>query len=94
MALVTVDAVVHITRYPLVTKVGGIVPAMTAGALEDGVVIRVDVAGSANVIRIAVTGWKRRVLRVVKRRIRPGTRVVAVLTGSGEELRLRGVAGV
>ncbi len=94
MALVTVDAVVDVARHVLVAEVSGIIPAMAAGALEYGVVIRVDVAGCTNVIGIAVTGWKWRVLRVIERRIRPRARIVAVLTGSGEELRLRGVARV
>src|SRR5579864_1304591 len=67
---------------------------MTTSALEDGVVVRVDMARSANVIRIAVSGGKWRVLRVIERRSRPGTGVVAVLTGSREELRLRRVPGV
>lgn len=94
MALVTIDAVVDVARHVLVAEVGGIIPAMAAGALEYGVVIRVDVAGCANVIGITVTGWKWRVLRVIERRIRPRARVMAVLTGGGEELRLRGVARV
>jgi len=69
MALVTVDAVVNVARHVFVVEVGGIVSAMAAGALEYCVIIRVDVAGCANVIGIAVTGWKWRVLRVIERRI-------------------------
>src|SRR5947209_13806865 len=67
---------------------------MAPGALEDGVVIRVDVAGRADVIRVAVTGWKWGVLRVIKRGIRPSAGVMALLAGSREELRLRGVPRV
>jgi hypothetical protein len=39
MTLITVDAVVDVTRHPLVTEVGGVVAAMATGALEDRVVI-------------------------------------------------------
>ena len=94
MALVTIDAVVNVARDALMLEIVGIVTAVTTGALEHGVVIRVDVAGGAYVICIAVTGWKWRVLRVIERRIRPRARVMAVLTGSGKELRLRSVARV
>jgi hypothetical protein len=94
MALVTIDAVVNVARDALMLEIVGIVTAVTTGALENRVVIRVDVAGRANVIGVAVTGWKWRVLRVIERRIRPRARVMAVLTGSGKELRLRGVARV
>jgi hypothetical protein len=45
MALVAVDAVVDIPRHILVVEVGGVVATVTAGALEDGVVIGIDVAG-------------------------------------------------
>ena len=94
MALVTIDAVVDVARDALMLEIVGVVTAVTTGALEDGVVIRVDVAGGANVIRVAVTGWKWRVLGVIERRTRPGTRVMAVLASSREELRLRRMAGV
>jgi hypothetical protein len=94
MALMTIDAVVDVTRDALMLEIVGIVTAMATSALEDGVVIRVDVAGSANVIRVAVTGGKWRVFRVIEGRIHPGTRVVAVLTRAREELRLCGVARV
>ena len=39
MTLITVDAVVDVTRHPLVTEVGGVVAAMATRALEDRVVI-------------------------------------------------------
>src|SRR5207302_1975467 len=94
MALVAIDAVVDITRDAGVRKIGRVVAAMAPGALEDGVVIRVDVAGRADVIRVAVTGWKWGVLRVIKRGIRPSAGVMALLAGSREELRLRGVPRV
>jgi hypothetical protein len=94
MALITIDAVVDVTRDALMLEIVGIVTTVATSALEDGVAVRVDVAGSANIIRVTVTGWKWRVLRVVERCIRPGTRVVAVLTSSREELRLRRVPGI
>ena len=94
MALVTVDAVIDVTRDILVTEVGRIVPAMAAGALEHGVVIRIDMARGTNVVGVAVTGWERRVLRVIERRPCPGTGVMAVLACSREELRLRRMARV
>jgi len=76
--------------------IGRCVILLVAGVTRTAsqVVVAVDVAGCANVIGIAVTGWKWRVLRVIERRIRPRARVMAVLTGGGEELRLRGVARV
>ena len=67
---------------------------MATGALENRVVVRIDVARRTNVVRIAVTGWERRVLRMIERRTGPGTRVVAVLACCREELRLRGVARI
>jgi hypothetical protein len=94
MALITVDAVVNVTRHVVVIEVGRIVAAMAAGALEYRVIIRVGVAGRANVVGIAVTGWELRVLRVIERRTGPGTRVVAVLARCREELRLRCMAGI
>ena len=94
MTLVTVDAVIDVTRDVLVTEVSRIVPTMATGALEHCVVIRIDMARGTNVVGVAVTRWERRVLRVIERRPRPGTRVVAVLAGSREELRLRRMARV
>lgn len=44
MALVTIDAVVHIPVDVWVEEVGGVVTAMTARALEYGIVVRVRVA--------------------------------------------------
>ena len=94
MTLITVDAVVDVTRHPVVIKVCGVVAAMTTGALEDRVVIRIDVARRTNVVRISVTGRELRVLRVVECRTSPGSCVVAALAGGGEELRLRRMAGI
>ena len=68
--------------------------AMATGALEDGIVVRVGVAGGAHVVGIAVIGRERRVLRVVEGGARPGRRVVTVLARRREELRLRRVSRV
>lgn len=94
MALIAVDAVVDVARHAFVLEIVGIISAMTSSALEDRVVIRIGVASGADVVGIPVTGRELGVLRVVERRVCPGTGVVAVLAGSREELRLRRVAGI
>jgi len=88
MTLVTVDAVVDIPRHVVVLEILRVIAAMTSGALEDGVVVRIGVARRAHIAGIAVAGRERRVLRVVKGGAAPGCRVVAVLAGRWEELRL------
>ena len=94
MALVTVDAVVHIPVHVVVLEIIRVIAAMTSGALEDGVVVRIGVAGRAHIAGIAMAGRESCVLRVIEGRTRPGRRVVAGRAGGREELRLRGVAGV
>jgi len=94
MALVTIDAVVDISRHVVVLEVIRVVAAVTSRALEDRVVIGIDVARRAHPASVAVTGRELGVLRMVERGAGPGCRVVAVLAGGGEELRLRRVAGV
>lgn len=94
MALVTVDAVVHIPVHVIVVEVSGVVAAVAARALEYGVVAGIDVARGAHAVGVAMVDRELRVLRMVKRRARPGSGVVTGLTGSGEKLRLRGVAGI
>lgn len=94
MTLVTVNAVVDISGHVVVLEIIGVVAAMATGALEDGVVVRVGVAGRADAAGIAMAGGKLRVLGVVERRIGPGRGVVAGLARRGEELRLRRVARV
>ena len=94
MTLITVDAVVDVTRHPLVTEVGGVVAAMATGALEDRVVIGIYMARGTNIVRVSVIGRELRVLRVVECRTSPGSCVVAALAGGGEELRLRGMARI
>lgn len=94
MTLVTVDAVVDIPRHVVVLEIVRVIATMASRALEDGVIVRVDVAGRANSARIAVVNRERRVLRVIKRRARPCRRVVTVLAGGREELRLCGMARI
>ena len=94
MALVTVDAVVHIPVYVRVAEVSGVVAAMTARTLEHGVVIRIRMARGANTVGVPMVDWESRVLRVIERRTRPRGRVMARRAGGREELRLRGVAGI
>lgn len=94
MALVAIDAVVDITRHLVVLEIVGVISSMTAGALEDGVVVRVDVARRADIPGSAVAGGELRVLRVIEGGAGPGCGVVATLAGRGEKLRLRGVAGI
>jgi len=94
MALVTVDAVVHIPVYVRVADVSGVVAAMTARTLEHGVVIRIRMARGANTVGVPMVDWESRVLRVIERRTRPRGRVMARRAGGREELRLRGVAGI
>ena len=66
MTLVTVDAVVDIPWHVVVLEVVRVVAAMASRALEDGVIVRVDVAGRANSSRIAVIGWEQCVLGMVE----------------------------
>jgi len=94
MALVTVNAVVDISRYLIVLEVVRVVPAMAAGALKDRVVVGVDMARGAHAVRVAVARGELRVLRMVERRSGPGSRVVAVLACLREELRLRLMSGI
>ena len=94
MALVTVNAVVHIPVHVRVAEVSGIVAAMAGRALEYRIVVRVRMARGANTIGVAMVNRESRVLRVVKRRTSPCGRVVAVLARRREELRLRFVARI
>ena len=94
MTLVTVDAVVDIPRHVVVLEIVRVIAAMASRALEDGVIVRVDVAGRANSARIAVVNRELRVLCMVERGAGPCRRVVTVLAGGREELRLRSMARV
>ena len=94
MTLITVDAVVDISRHLIVLEVIRIVASVAARTLEDRVIVRVDVAGRADVARSAMTCWELCVLRVIERRVRPRRCVVAVLACLREELRLRRMSGI
>lgn len=94
VALVTIDAVVDIARHLIVLEIVGIISAMASGALEDGVVIGVGVAGRAHAAGVAVSNRERRVLRVVECRPCPRRCVMAGLASRRKKLRLRRVAGV
>lgn len=94
MALIAVDAVVYVARYLVVLEVVGIVSAMASRALEDGVVVRIDVACRAHAIGVPVSNGELGVLRVIEGCVGPGGGVVAVLTSRREELRLRRMAGI
>lgn len=93
MALVTVNAVVDVAFHASVLSVR-VGFRVAVGALEHGVVIRIRMARGANSVGVAMVDGELRVLCVIERRTSPGGRVVAVLAGGREELRLRGVAGV
>ena len=54
MALVAVDAVVHIPVYIRVMEVSGVVAAMAACALEYRIVVRIRVARGANAVCVAM----------------------------------------
>ena len=94
VTLVAIDAVVDITRNVRMTEVSGVIASMTTRALKHRIVVRIGVAGCADVIRVTVTGGESRVLRMVERRPSPSSRIVAVLTGGGEELLLRRMARI
>lgn len=94
MALVTIDAVVDIARHLIVLEIVGIISTMASGALEDGVVIGIGVAGRAHAAGVTVSNREGCVLRVVECRPRPRRSVVAGLASRREKLRLRGVAWV
>jgi len=93
MALITIRAVVNV---PADSAVVGIRLrfAMTIRALENRIVVGVDVAGRAHAVRIAVIDGERSVLHVVERGLHPIGRVVTTDAGSREELRLRCVPGI
>jgi len=94
MALITVNAVVHIPIYIRVAEVGGIVAAVTGRALEYRIVVRIRMARGANAVGVAMVNRELRVLRVIERRPGPGGRGMASRTRSREKLWLRGVAGI
>jgi len=94
VALITVNAVVHIPVYIRVVEVISIVAAMAGRALEYRVVVRIRMACGADAIGVAMVNRELRVLRVIERRPSPGGGGMASRAGGREELRLRGVAWI
>ena len=94
VAPVTINAVVDIPADIRVVEIGRVIVAMATGALEDGVVVRIDMACGAHVVRIPVVCREIRVLRVIERGPGPCRRIVAGRARGREELRLRLVAWV
>ena len=94
MALVAVDAVVHIPIYIRVTEIVRVIAAMAGRALEYRIVVRIRMACGADAIGVAMVNRELRVLRVIERRPSPGGRGMASRAGGREELRLRGVAWI
>ena len=94
MALITINAVVHISVHLGMTEIVGVVASMASRALKNRVVVRVDVARRANIIGTAMAGGELRVLRVIEGRVRPARCVMAILARSREKQRLRRVARI
>ncbi len=93
MALIAIHAVVDVAADTLMLGIC-LRLAMTLRALENRVIVRVDMARRANPVRVAVIGRERSVLRMVERRLQPVGRVVTVLASRGEELRLGRMSGI
>src|ERR1700736_6493790 len=91
VALVAVHAVVDIAIDVRVMEIVRVPASVATRTLENGVVIRVGVAGGAHSNRIAVVRRELRVLPVIERRIQPVRGAMAILTSRWEELRLRRV---
>ena len=77
MALVTVNAVVHIPVYVRVLEIARVVVAMADRALEDRVVTAVSVARGTLAVCVSVVSWEARVLRVIECGSSPCARGVA-----------------
>ena len=84
MALVTVNAVVHVPVYVRVLEIARVIVAMADRALEDRVVTAIGVTRGALAVCIAVVGREARVLRVIECGSSPCARGVA-----GRALRRR-----
>ncbi len=65
MALVAVHAVVYVSANALVILVG-LTLGVAIRTLEYRIIIRIDVAGGAHAIRVAVINGELRVLRVIE----------------------------
>lgn len=85
MALVTIDAVVHVPVHFVVFEIIRVVVAMAARALEDRVVTSVNVTRDALAVGVAVAGWESGVLRVIECGSSPCARSVASRALRGRE---------
>lgn len=94
VALVTVNAVVHIPVYIRVVEVARVVAAMAGRALEYRVVVRIRMARGANAVGVAMVNRELGVLGVIERRTSPCGGGMAGRAGGREELRLRSVTGI
>ena len=94
MALVAINAVVDISGHVVVLEVIRVVATVTTGALEDRVIIRIDMAGRTHVVRPTMRCGELRELTVVEVCIQPGGGVMAVLASIREELRLGRMARI
>ena len=84
MALVAIHAVVNIPAHVGVAELGSVVIAVATRALEDRVVVSIRVASRADSIRVAVIGWKP---RIVECRTSPRRGGMARSTGRRESCR-------
>ena len=91
VALVAIHAVVNIPLDVVVVEIVRVPTAVATGALENRVVIRIDMAGRTHSIGVAMVDRELRVLRVIERRVQPVSSVMTVLARRREELRLRGM---
>ena len=94
VTLITIDAVVDVSRHFVVMEIVCIIPPMAAGALEYRVIVRIRMTRRTHTVGVAMRCRELRVLRVVEASPRPSRRVVAVLARCREELRLRRMARV
>ncbi len=94
VTLITVDAVVNVPVHIRVAEIVCIIAAMASGALENGIVVGVDVARRAHAVRVAVRDRELRVLRMVEGGVGPSRRRMASRARRREELRLSRVARI
>ena len=92
--MIAIDAVVDIARDVVVLEILGVIVAVATRALEDGIVVRIDVARRAHAVGIPVIDRELRVLRVIECSPGPGGRVVTGLARGREKLRLRRVTRI
>ena len=88
MALVAVSAVVHVPVHVRVLKIGGVVIAMAARALEDRIVSTINVTGRALAVGVAMGDEELGVVGMRERRAGPRAAAHAVAgsaLGDGEE---------